>query len=169
MWWSGWESEKVWRARRSVLFSWAFLSRPFSPFKKTRLNGDTIPGWMKTESRVDKWRKRKTNAQRDGCDATTMLLQGAQLNSCKCSNRLKRADAASVSYWSETQDTARDIMLPNTSYSNFNRTRKLLFVALYKNEKQVRLYIYTRTLTSAKYMCTVLFCFYYWLNYLLSR
>lgn len=169
MWWSGWESEKVWRARRSLLFSWAFLSRPFSPFKKTRLNGDTIPGWMKTKSRVDKWRKCQTNAQRDGCDATTMLLQAAQLNSCKCSNRLKSADAASVSYWSETQDTARDIMLPNTSYSNFNRTRKLLFVALYKNEKQVCLYIYTWTLTSAKYMCPVLFCFYYWLNYLLSR
>jgi len=32
-----------------VDFSRAFLSLPFSPFRNTRLNGDTIPGWRKRE------------------------------------------------------------------------------------------------------------------------
>lgn len=51
--WSGREREKVWRALRSVDFSRAFLSLPFSPFRNTRLNGDTIPGCRK--------RKRKSH------------------------------------------------------------------------------------------------------------
>lgn len=41
---SGSDTTTVWRGRLSVTFSWAFLSRPFSPFRKTRLKGDTIPG-----------------------------------------------------------------------------------------------------------------------------